>query len=183
MDGDGSRSVDARIAGAAQFVWDVDGPGRTVGHFLPTVGAWCTPLGAQDLLQLVGRGYASRALAAVELWLLLVRGRAVNAGDHSCEPDLEQDLRGGRRHPRFDDWEEYDFVPGRALRRCRILRRVEAAAVDQLDAVAIRIGDERDERQILAAAGMKRRLLRRTPSGSSDASVASMSSTVSAMWL
>src|SRR5215217_8382094 len=51
----------------------------------------------------------------------------------------------------------------RSLRRRRVRRvlgRVEAPAVDELDAVAVGVGDEDDARQVVASAGLVGRLLR-----------------------
>jgi hypothetical protein len=64
-----------------------------------------------------------------------------------------------------------------------ILRRPELPAVDELDPVAVGIGDEGDARELLAAARAIGRLLGSTPSGRRSASVRSRSATVKAMWL
>ena len=74
---------------------------------------------------------------------------------------LGDDYDGGHKAwVRWPDGRD-DIVPGskvEALVR-GVLRRVEAPAVDQLDPVAVRVGDEGDQRQLAAVAGVVRGLL------------------------
>ena len=74
---------------------------------------------------------------------------------------LGDDYDGGHKAwVRWPDGRD-DIVPGSKVERASrlVLRRREGAAVDQLDPVAVRVGHERDQRQLLALARVVRRLL------------------------
>src|SRR4051794_29699294 len=67
-------------------------------------------------------------------------------------PTASRARRASRDAPSCD-------LPLRRRRVRTVLRRAEPCALDELDAVAIGVGDEGDPGQVVAAAGVVRRLL------------------------